>query len=373
LGDLPATIRPSTQLAYRSSATPTPTGNRRSEIIIDSDEEYEAPSKFTQTPSPSKRKQAALSVAQSQSTPSKRSRLDKIPQYLPGQDNGSSTSDSSSMNIDRTAPFARRFTLTEIRSILEDAHIGLPNQVDPRATKRMIKDSLSHWHEPMETLLNITSHSCRSMILERASSVFSLWHGTRCFDVLLANCQSFFDEHMEKQFSSARRILGIERQAALTLHEDAMRTASERALITLELACRNERAKALLMKRDPEWDKNLSDSVRKEKISKVDDSQLGPNPYMNELRAIADVRGYYECAFSRFVDVIYQGIQAELITACRNDLGPALKERLGLGEKDAEQRCAILLAVDPENARVRAELERQKENLEKAVLLFDVQ
>ncbi|KAL8799589.1 MAG: hypothetical protein Q9182_005765 [Xanthomendoza sp. 2 TL-2023] len=372
LADLFATIRPSSQLPYRSSATPTPSGNRRSEIIIDSDEEERTAQKFTQTTSPSKRKQAALNVAQS--TPSKRSRLEKIPQFLPGQDaNGSSNSDSSSMNVDRTAPFARRFTLSEIRSILEDAHIGLPNQVDPRATKRMITYSLSHWDEPLEAFLNFTSHSCRTMILERASSVFSLWQGTRCFDLTLEICYSFFDERMEKQMSSARRILAIERQAALTLHEDAMRTASERALVTLGHACRNEHAKALLMKQDPEWDKNLSDRARNDKISKVDDAQLGPNPFTNELRAMADVRGYYECAFSRFVDVIYQGIQAELISVCRNDLGPALKERLGLADKDAEQRCAVLLAVDPENARVRAELERQKENLEKAVLLFDLQ
>ncbi|KAL8815160.1 MAG: hypothetical protein Q9223_005679 [Gallowayella weberi] len=369
LADLVAATRPSSQLPYRSSATPTPSGNRRSEIIIDSDEEDRAAQKFPQTPSPIKRKQAV-----SNSTPSKRSRLENIPQFLPGQDlNGSNSSSSSSMNLDRTAPFARRFTLAEIRSILEDAHIGLPNQVDPRATKRMITYSLSHWDEPLKAFLTFTSQTCRSMILDRASSVFSLWQGTQCFDELLELCYSFFDECRDKQMSSARRILAIERQAALTLHEDAMRTASERALVTLEHACRSERAKALLMKQDPEWEENVSDRTKNEKISKVDDAQLGPNPFTNELRAMADVRGYYECAFSRFVDVIYQGIQAEIVTACRNDLGTALKERLGLADKDAEQRCAVLLAVDPENARIRAELERQKENLEKAVLLFDLQ
>lgn len=32
----------------------------------------------------------------------------------------------------------------------------------------------------------------------------------------------------------------------------------------------------------------------------------------------------------------------------------------------AEERCAILLAVDPESERVRVELNKQKENLEKA-------
>lgn len=105
---------------------------------------------------------------------------------------------------------------------------------------------------------------------------------------------------------------------------------------------------------------------------------------MHQLIGAQDVRGYYECAFTRFVDVIYQGIRAELFTSCRNELGTALKTSIGLGEKDgkldgsmklsdssaniyqAEQRCTILLAVDPESQRIRVELTKQKENLEKA-------
>lgn len=37
----------------------------------------------------------------------------------------------------------------------------------------------------------------------------------------------------------------------------------------------------------------------------------------------------------------------------------------------AEQKCAILLAVDPENERIREELMKQKSNLEKACKWFE--
>lgn len=50
------------------------------------------------------------------------------------------------------------------------------------------------------------------------------------------------------------------------------------------------------------------------------------------------MRGYYDCAFTTFVDVIYKDIQAELFTICRNELGAALKERIGLEAEDGMLR-----------------------------------
>ncbi|KAL8983687.1 MAG: hypothetical protein Q9205_002137 [Flavoplaca limonia] len=354
----------SSQLPYRSSATPTPIGSRCSDIIpIDSDDECKATTQKER--SPSKRKQPPITP--SQTSPTKRSRLDQIPQFVGQEDRVNNNSESSSMVVDRKAPFAKRFTLTGIRTILQDAHIGLPNQIHPEGIKRMVKESLSHWDEPLDELLAFTGQTCLAMVLERASYVFGLWQGTRCYDRLLEICQSFFQEKLRIQTLSAKRVLATECRTALTLNEKAMRTASEEALSALGNAYRNERVKAVLTKQDPEWETNVRDRSKLDKMmASVSDVQLGPNPFLQELRAMADVRGYYECAFSRFVDVVYQGIQTELFAACRYELGEALKEGIGLEEKDAEQRCAVLLAVDPENERLRAELIKQKSNLEKA-------
>ncbi|KAI4256558.1 MAG: hypothetical protein L6R42_006150 [Xanthoria sp. 1 TBL-2021] len=369
LMDICTTVKSSSRLPFRPSTTPTPSGNRRNIIPIDSDEECDVTPRSTQTSTPSKRKHPATNLAQS--TPPKRSRLNDIPQYTPSKDSVASSFDGSHIDLDRTAPFARRFTIMEIRTIRQDAHIGLPGQIDPKATERMIKESLSYWDEPLDVLLQFTRQTCLDMIIQRASSVFGHWQGTRCFETLLEICQSFFQEHFTIQTASAKRVLAIERQAASTLNEEAMRSASETAMVTLETACRNERVKAFLTKQDVDWDSNLNERARTDKMSKVTDAQLGPNPYSIELRAIADVRGYYDCAYSQFVDAVYKGIRAELFTTCRNDLGNALKQRIGLEEKDAEQRCAVLLAVDPENERIRGELMKQKSNLEKACEWFE--
>ncbi|KAL8869003.1 MAG: hypothetical protein Q9174_004598 [Haloplaca sp. 1 TL-2023] len=356
------------RLPFRASATPTPSGHRHGIISIESDEE-ESVTQHVTPASHSKKRSAGTKT--SQISPTKRTKLQDIPIHLP-QDSPSGGS-VVGLDVDRSAPYAKRFTLTEIRDTLQDAHVGLPNQIDPRATERMIRASLTKWDEPLDQLLSFTSEVCLNLILERATIAFSIWTGTEFFDVALEVCRSFLQEAFEAQKASAKKALAKERRKALTLHEDAMRAASERSYVTLESAHRNGRAMALLSKNEPGWDKDLDERAKQAKLAKVTDAQLGPNAYVHELRALSDVRGYFECACSRFVDVIYQDIHTDLFAACRDELGTALKDRLGLEEKDAEHRCAMLLAVDQDSARLRVELLKQKENLEKATVWLEME
>ncbi|KAL8715800.1 MAG: hypothetical protein Q9220_000467 [cf. Caloplaca sp. 1 TL-2023] len=273
----------SSQLAYRLSSTPTPNNHSSEAIPIDSDGEGVAAQRFTPTSTPQKRKQNGSK--HSQPSPLKRSRLHDIPKYVASSDIGITSFNEST--VDRTAPFARRFTLSEIRNILQDAHIGLPNQIDPKATKRMIKESLVFWDQPLNDLLEYTSSECLAIICNAAFHVFSAWQGTQIFDIIIDTCRSFFAKKSDIQAASAKRVLAIERQLALTLHEDAMRVASGQALAILENAHHKDRAKTFLAKTDTNWEEDLTDRVRLEKISKVTEAQLGPNPYIHELRALA--------------------------------------------------------------------------------------
>ncbi|KAL8688245.1 MAG: hypothetical protein Q9218_005797 [Villophora microphyllina] len=362
LSDLQAAGQSTTRLPYRLSATPSPSARRLEAIEIDSDAD-DVPA-YTPTPA-SKRKQPATGL--SQTTPSKRARLQDIPKYVPSQDDS-----SESTSIDRTAPYAKRFSLTEIRSILQDAHVGLPNQIDPKATKRMIEDSLSLWDKPLDELLRFTKEACLALVLHRAASVFAPWDGTQLYDLVMDVCQSFFGDIFAKQTASAKRFLEKERQKALTVHEGIMRASSEKEFAILETVCRNEQAKAYLKKKNA-WDEDMDQRSKDKKLKEVIDNVLGPNPHVLELRTLSDTRGYYECAASRFVDNIYQDIHTELFATCRDGIGTALKRHIGLEEKDAEQRCTLLLAVDPNSERLRIELTKQKENLEKASIWLESQ
>lgn len=276
LKGISAACQTPSRLPYRPSSTPTPSGRRR-EVIDASDSEVGAAQNVTPS---SKRKQPTLKPAQV--SPPKRARLHDIPQHTSSQE-GTPT---ARLDINYAAPFAKRFTLTEIRSILQDGHVGLPNQIDAKATKRLIRESLSLWDEPLDELLAFTNKACHTLLVERASSVFGIWHGTQFFEVALDVCQGFVEETFDRQKASAKRVLDVERQTALTLHEDAMRVASKRAFVQLDNACRSERAKGFLMKGDA-WDEDWNDRLKAEKLSKVTDAQLGPNPYVHEIRALS--------------------------------------------------------------------------------------
>jgi hypothetical protein len=98
------------------------------------------------------------------------------------------------------------------------------------------------------------------------------------------------------------------------------------------------------------------------------------------------VKGYYEYAFSRYVDVVGLGIQGELFMACRSEISKTLKEEIGLTESDgklatsfiphvpqevayssaADERCAILLEVDAENRERRLQLKKEKARIQEA-------
>lgn len=44
------------------------------------------------------------------------------------------------------------------------------------------------------------------------------------------------------------------------------------------------------------------------------------------------VKGYYECAYSRFVDVVCASIHCELFNKCRDDIGREMKQQFGVIE-----------------------------------------
>ena len=63
------------------------------------------------------------------------------------------------------------------------------------------------------------------------------------------------------------------------------------------------------------------------------------------LNLMQTVRGYYECAFSEFVNVICKGINCELFTKCRDELGSKMKEQFRLTEPDGRFQSLGLMII----------------------------
>ena len=94
------------------------------------------------------------------------------------------------------------------------------------------------------------------------------------------------------------------------------------------------------------------------------------------------MRAYYECAFSRFVDIVCASLDGELFVKCRNGLVPTVKEHFRATDPGgkfllislsgtysfclADERLAILVAANPQDELRRLQLKTEMETILKA-------
>lgn len=342
----PPQYRAASQATDESPGTPTPAG-RNPPITIDSDDD-ELPSKPTSISHRSGSKRVRTDSVQF--TPQKSQRMSDIPSFTANKEKET---------------FAKRFYLPEIRGYINDATIGLPGQIDPKATDRMIKISMQLWEKPLDRFLECTGDLCRAMILERVTEIFGDWVQTLFYTQMLSLCDLFIEEALLQQRQLAQRILNWELTRPMTFDEEGMRSATDKALFEIQRKQLSARANVWLEKQERNG-KVSTGPGRIEKLSKVTEAQIGPDPYAQEVIAMGTVRGYYECAFSEFVNVICKGINSELFMKCRDELGSKMKHHFRLMEPDANERFTMLLEVDAENQEKRLQLKKEKETLQKA-------
>ena len=191
------------------------------------------------------------------------------------------------------------FEVIEVQSIIQDAYVGgIPNQVHPRATEEMIITSMSHWQEPLEQFLKETQELCEGMVFEQVQGVFGHRQQTRYFDLILDICRGFFEDAFSEQRQLLKRVLAWELSRPKTLNDEAMGIARDKALTKLQNHSREIRAYEYVEEQEGRSGKPTTGAARKEKIIKVPESQLKPEPYGRELLAMSVVKGFYEGQYS---------------------------------------------------------------------------
>jgi len=258
--------RASSQATEEFPGTPTPAG-RNPPITIDSDDD-EFPLKPTSVPHRSGSKRPRTNSAQF--TPQKIQRMSDIPPF------------TASRNKEN---FAKRFYLPEIRGYINDATIGLPGQIDPKATDKMINISMQSWGKPLGQFLDCTGDLCRALVLERVTEIFGTWVQTPFYTQMLALCDSFLEDALLKQRQLAQRMLNWELTRPMTFDEEGMKSATDKALSEIQRKQLSARANAWLEKQERNGKVSTGPS-RIEKLSKVTEAQLGPDPYAQEVIAM---------------------------------------------------------------------------------------
>ena len=255
--------------------TPTPTSRVTAAIAIDSDDE-DLPTEPTPTP----RSAAKRAHPSTQTTPIKSRR--------------------STNTTPRSAPVSvkvqsKRFVLSEVRSIIQDAYVGdIPEQIHPKAIEEMIVLSMAHWQEPLDQFLKETQGLCEGMVFEQVEAVFGHRQNTRYFDLILEICQTFFEEAFSQQRQLLKRILTWEMSKPKTLNEEAMGLARDKALTMLQAYSRELRAHEYIEEQESRSGKPSSGAARRDKVAKVTDGQLKPEMHGREILAMSVVKGFYE-------------------------------------------------------------------------------
>ncbi|KAF9229123.1 hypothetical protein BS17DRAFT_792113 [Gyrodon lividus] len=91
---------------------------------------------------------------------------------------------------------------------------------------------------------------------------------------------------------------------------------------------------------------------------------LPSDEYEEELRVMAEVRGYFQVAYKRMIDNIPSLLDHLFVKAVAKNLQPFLITKLGIGSSESKARLAMYLEEDPRVVAQRAELVARKKRLE---------
>ena len=250
-------------LRIDKTPTPSPSGSKNTPIYdLDSDSDETADSKTSPVRLGSKRPHGS-----SQSTPSKISKIGPC-----------STSDSIR---------SRCFKIEEVRSIIQDAYVGLPGQIDPKATERMIKMSMEHWNAPVNQFLMSTRILCQDLIADQVHKVFGHRQHTLYYDTILEICRIFFEGAYAAQHKIAEQILGWEQLKPSTLNDEAMNVACEKARHMIRAHRHSTQARIFVEEQEKKVGRSTEGQARADKIAKITESQLPPEPYLLEIAAMS--------------------------------------------------------------------------------------
>lgn len=241
-------------------------------ITIESDPDE--PQAETPTQSRPPKKRAHDGGASAAPTPQKKARrITDIPQYI--------------QKTTQVVSPATIFTLPDIREIMDTAYVGLPGQIDPRVSERMSKLSMAHWDNLLTRFLDATLSMCEQLISDRIVQGFSISQQTPLYDQIVHACGAFLNRAMEEQRIAAKRSLDRELHKAMTLDEGGMIHNRNKALEDLRAQRLANRLTALVNEQEAQTGKATSGQARNDKITKMSTGKLGPDPFDQEILAMA--------------------------------------------------------------------------------------
>ncbi|KAJ5548229.1 hypothetical protein N7513_005463 [Penicillium frequentans] len=249
---------------------------------------------------------------------------------------------------------ARRFELEEIRSIKQECQrAGIPNQIEPSAIQMLNREMVKHWGGIANDFVRALHSVVEKAILMTLDNVIAEYQQTGLYRELQKLISEFL-ESIEAQFAEdVSAYFEMERGSTLTMAQIEHKERTTRSLKLLTERRDHARAKCWLRLRGRPDDDH----------TKVPASELGPDPFSQEIEMMANTRGYYEIARMRFTDMVCLLAESKVKWKCRDQLQQTLEAQLKAATPD---RCSELMAEDPEREARRSYLAKQRKKLSQA-------
>ena len=193
---------------------------------------------------------------------------------------------SDSPTSKRNEVSSKRFSLAEVQSHLQDAYNGLSNLIHPRAVEKMIILSMEHWEGPLHRFLASTRELCEGMVFEQVQMVYGKYLETEYFETIRKICEGFFEKAFAEHREILQRLLRWEQARPKTCNDEAIDLAQAKALSLLQSRRRDIRAARFLDELEARTGKISNGQARVEKLARITDDQLGPDPYKKEIEAM---------------------------------------------------------------------------------------
>ncbi|KEQ93982.1 hypothetical protein AUEXF2481DRAFT_66902 [Aureobasidium subglaciale EXF-2481] len=199
-------------------------------------------------------------------------------------------------------------------------------------------------------------------LLEEACA---LWLNTAFFTEAKKIIKGFVSKAMLKQLEHAKRALTLEQRKPLTLNAEGFKHHHDRELKILLEGRTTARLVEKLENTDRAAGRIIVEPSERKKKAKTDQkarADLPDDPFGEEIKVIAKVRGYHDVALLRFLDHVVQGVEVEVLYDLENNLPQQLKAGLEVETRDAQDRCKELLAEDGEREIHRKTLHKERAN-----------
>ncbi|KAI1171115.1 dynamin family protein [Nemania sp. FL0916] len=251
---------------------------------------------------------------------------------------------------------------------------GMPRDLVPDEVREMLcLNAVKKWQGPLETYIDKTAELLQKVTNQALEESLGILRRRLIFKECQTHLNDFLAKIVADQKARLTEVYNSETYQMYTMNEDGFARYKAKELEQLRRARAIFRLKAVALL---EWNyeiKNAEDMsdderTREQKLLNQQLPKIGNDPYEAEIEVAAFVRGYYNTAATRFVEVVTMNVNSNLLRIMGDSqLDMFMDQKLGLYNTNGPRVYEHLMEEDVKTANLREQLRGELDKLTKAM------